>query len=638
METAAELSVADMPEPSSENKPRSVGEVWANVQLDQLRTKLDRESLQVADNQESSVKSRKALSDATKALKKTCNDKGWNTIYKSTFSVLLKEYQSEIDKLTSRAKFAENAFLDVCKSLDSVPDPTPFLIRGTEDAELVSQLQEQLNGMTAEKSTLELSADDRVRYEDTISRLQTDLHHMQESLDGQVHAAMQHAEQKFLEAQHNTAQVYQAREAELTHKLAVMNEALQNAHHNIDSLSSQLFETKGKLHELRSATTAQMEMAEEDMSREQSELHDLRRRCAELESRLQEGSRVSSSSRATFVELAAKDVQISQLTEEMKALQSKLGSQQTELVKASERTRQQIDARDAEIEALKNRIESLPTAEAYEELVQRTDRLRALQLEEDEVDGSDSASLEKKLMDRLKNVEGRLTKMRVSLMEKEEELEKSKQEVVRLEDAFSDQSLLVKKLEEGISSITVDSSKSNSLQDLDRKDSSNEQEAMLAIVTGQRDRFRAKVQDLEEDSRKLVDKLGSVQSELDALKADNVQLYSKIRYLQSYKDESSSSTAAHGGNEEDPSFLNKYQSVYEDMMNPFNVFNRRERNRRVNELSAAERVTLRAGQRMLGSKNIRVFVFSYVLLLHLFVFVVLAMVRTLCSEPPHHAA
>eukprot|EP00188_Purpureofilum_apyrenoidigerum_P004100 Plantae.Rhodophyta-Purpureofilum_apyrenoidigerum.ctg4487.p1 GENE.Plantae.Rhodophyta-Purpureofilum_apyrenoidigerum.ctg4487~~Plantae.Rhodophyta-Purpureofilum_apyrenoidigerum.ctg4487.p1 ORF type:complete len:639 (-),score=162.88 Plantae.Rhodophyta-Purpureofilum_apyrenoidigerum.ctg4487:161-2077(-) len=636
METAAELSVADVPEPPPDERPSSIGEVWANFQLDQLRSKLDHESLQIADNQESSVKSRKVLSDATKALKKTCTDKGWNAIYKSTFSVLLKEYQGEIDKLTSRAKFAENVFLDVYKSLDAVPDPAPYLLRANEDTKLVAQLQERLQSMTVQQSALQTSADDNVRYEGIISRLQTELHNVQENFDKQVHAAVQHAEQSFFEAQHETVQAYQAREAEMNHQLAIMNEALQNAHHNIEGLSSQLYETKGKLDELRAATTAQLEMAEDGKSREQSELHDLRRRCAELESRMREESRVSSSSMAISLDLAAKDVEISQLTEQMKALQSSLNSQQANAEETLAKQQQQLLAKDAEIDVLKNRIEALPTLEAYKELVQRTEKLRTLQLEEDEIIEGDSASLEKKLLDRLKIVEGKLTKMRVSLLEKEEMLKKSTQEVVRLEDALTDQSLLVKKLEEGISSITNDSLKTGRMQSFDVEGFSNEQKAMLAIVTGQRDRFRTKVQDLEEDSRKLVDKLGSVQAELDALKADNVQLYSKIRYLQSYKDDSVSGATAHEGHEEDPSYLSKYHTVYEDMMNPFNVFNRRERNRRVNDLSTAERVTLRAGQRMLSSKNARIFVFSYILLLHLFVFVVLAMVRTLCSEPPSH--
>lgn len=36
-------------------------------------------------------------------------------------------YQTEIDNLTKRSKFAENAFLNVYKVLAEAPDPYPFL-------------------------------------------------------------------------------------------------------------------------------------------------------------------------------------------------------------------------------------------------------------------------------------------------------------------------------------------------------------------------------------------------------------------------------------------------------------------------------------------------------------------------------
>lgn len=36
-------------------------------------------------------------------------------------------YQTEIDSLTKRSKFAENAFLDVYKVLAEAPDPYPLL-------------------------------------------------------------------------------------------------------------------------------------------------------------------------------------------------------------------------------------------------------------------------------------------------------------------------------------------------------------------------------------------------------------------------------------------------------------------------------------------------------------------------------
>jgi hypothetical protein len=43
------------------------------------------------------------------------------------FNSLLKGYQEEVDNLTKRAKFGENAFLNIYQKLYEAPDPYPLL-------------------------------------------------------------------------------------------------------------------------------------------------------------------------------------------------------------------------------------------------------------------------------------------------------------------------------------------------------------------------------------------------------------------------------------------------------------------------------------------------------------------------------
>lgn len=45
----------------------------------------------------------------------------------SMFNSLLKNYQEEVDNLTKRAKFGENAFLNIYQKLYEAPDPYPVL-------------------------------------------------------------------------------------------------------------------------------------------------------------------------------------------------------------------------------------------------------------------------------------------------------------------------------------------------------------------------------------------------------------------------------------------------------------------------------------------------------------------------------
>ena len=45
----------------------------------------------------------------------------------SLFNSLLKGYQEEVDNITKRAKFGENAFLNIYQKLYEAPDPYPAL-------------------------------------------------------------------------------------------------------------------------------------------------------------------------------------------------------------------------------------------------------------------------------------------------------------------------------------------------------------------------------------------------------------------------------------------------------------------------------------------------------------------------------
>lgn len=397
-------------------------------------------------------------------------------------------------------------------------------------------------------------------------------------------------QQKMLEA-------CEMREEELARQVASVKESLEATQHSSDTLRAQLFEAQTKLEELRSAKASQLEMASEDVERNRIELEELRRRCHELTTRTGAEDHTESHASNASVELAAKDVQISQMAEKIALLEESLSGQSAQKAEDHEKIRSQLAEKEVELAELREKLISLPTIEEYQELLQRTETLKALQLDGGGVDesGTDMESgltLEKKLLNRLKAIEAKLTKSRNEHMEKDSELVKLRKQCENLEEQLTDQKVLVKKLEEGISSMTGENGTDRDAGlsfDLRSHEDRGEDMTMLNIITGQRDRFRARVQDLEQESRKLVERLERLQGEQDAMKADNVQLYAQIRYLQSYKNGSSAGESLPTVSEEDNSFLSKYRSIYEDTMNPFTVFNRRERHRRINELSTAER-------------------------------------------------
>lgn len=157
--------------------------------------------------------------------------------------------------------------------------------------------------------------------------------------------------------------------------------------------------------------------------------------------------------------------------------------------------------------------------------------------------------------------------------------------------------------------------------------------SLLSIVCGQRDRFRNRVHELEEEIRKLVRNAADAQAALESLRHDNVQLYEKIRYLQSYNNNNNGG----GGGAELEEGLRKYRSQYEEQLNPFTLFSRRERLRRLQELSAPERAVVRMGQRLLSARVSRLFLFFYSVSLHVLVFLTLYKMQHV-SQMAHHAA
>lgn len=105
---------------------------------------------------------------------------------------------------------------------------------------------------------------------------------------------------------------------------------------------------------------------------------------------------------------------------------------------------------------------------------------------------------------------------------------------------------------------------------------------ILPIITQQRDRFRARNSELEEDLRKQLTLISSLRGEIQALKTDNLGLYEKIRYLQHFSKNSGTGevssaleegTGASGSERPGTGIgMERYRAAYEESMTPFEAF------------------------------------------------------------------
>lgn len=98
-------------------------------------------------------------------------------------------------------------------------------------------------------------------------------------------------------------------------------------------------------------------------------------------------------------------------------------------------------------------------------------------------------------------------------------------------------------------------------------------------MTSQRDRFRQRNAELEEELRKQFESISDLRAEIKGLQADNLKLYEKMRYMQSYRPDATASSSAGGsglsgvgisrGREDE---IGRYKDKYEESMNPFEAF------------------------------------------------------------------
>ena len=59
--------------------------------------------------------------------------------------------------------------------------------------------------------------------------------------------------------------------------------------------------------------------------------------------------------------------------------------------------------------------------------------------------------------------------------------------------------------------------------------------SLLSIVQSQRERFRLRVQELENENSQQSQNIAGLSQEIENLRLDNVKLYEKIKFLQNYR-------------------------------------------------------------------------------------------------------
>ena len=172
---------------------------------------------------------------------------------------------------------------------------------------------------------------------------------------------------------------------------------------------------------------------------------------------------------------------------------------------------------------------------------------------------------------------------------------------------------------------------------------------ILPMIQAQRDRFKQKNSQLEDELSKTYATVTALRQEVASLQKDNLSLYEKTRYVSTYNRGSPTTTSSSSAYAQGPSHmaiqtspsassgsLDRYKSQYEANISPFAAFRGRESARAYKRMTLPERVIFSITRMVLANRTSRNLFAGYCIVLHVLVFLMLYWSGT--GEIDKHAA
>eukprot|EP00955_Chlamydomonas_euryale_P042772 352421-Chlamydomonas_euryale.AAC.53 len=464
------------------------------------------------------------------------------------------------------------------------------------------------------------------------------------------------------------------REQELSAMLAQAQSSLatmQKLHH---ASQNQLFAIQSQTEEESMGRQSELELASAELERAQQRLAALEMEKNQLQNKLMSarpadnldwgsgggnagavaGAGSSDVEECLRAELAHQRDIGSQLKAELLRVRDELDEAHSMWESRVEGLKATLSATEAHAQALDQELGMRPTAAQVEDLRHQIRLLQAvryntsLEAEDDDkmqngakADGDvrtgAASSLDSALLAKNRHLEHELTMARLKTVDMSNELDTALTRISDLEEAAAKQQALVDRLEEDLlasrgafQAPTGSGGPPATLGDepLSSFGSNGDSggvdagpdTSMLRVLCGQRDRFRQRAAELEEEMARAKLELSTARNETAAARADNVALVERLRYVHDFRKQHPPSTTARdvedGGGAE---VERRYQRIYEDGLNPFKEFQGQQKERQKQRMGVVDRAMYRVGQLVFGNQGARLFVFFYLLALHMLV-------------------
>ncbi|OJK04390.1 hypothetical protein ASPACDRAFT_74007 [Aspergillus aculeatus ATCC 16872] len=692
--------------PEGANKFQRAIAAWRGIDLANAVAKLDSTAGDIVAQQRDALVQRKDLAQKTKHFRKL-DDASKLAEYKG----LLKAYQSFIDLLTNQGKASSSAFLQLYSSLSEAPDPYP-LLEASVDSLLHSE--ETVPKLTSERDQLQGSVDRLTsQLEDTEKRLEeerTARRKLEESQETKIKEVEESWSAVLSEKTNNWTAKEKSLEEKVEHQERLVKE-LKASYEVSQRLGQDGDEGEGVQH---GASAAELELVSAELEKTSLRLAEVEARNEQLRLELAQAVSHSQAEQAASVEDDPAYLRLqsenSSLLRKLDAARFDRESERHSWESKYSQAERQIKSATAEKEELRSRLEKVAD---YEDIRRELEMIKSIEFspgDDDEAGGfADSTSptngtatkakegsknsLEqlllarnKKLTDELtilrvshRDLQGQLEALRADLSTTKEELEKSQKLSTTLENdllrvqeeaanAFPSSAMsvagtytskyphssrrggAVSPTSSIISGFDQSAASANTMDSIRAGEAVGGGSGLLPMIQAQRDRFKKKNAELEEELSKLYGTVKSLRQEVASLQKDNLSLYEKTRYVSTYNrgPGGSSSASAYANKPNTSSIhasadtpsghsLDRYQFAYEAQISPFAAFRGRESARAYKRMSLPERIVFSLTRIILANRTSRNLFAGYCVALHVLIFVMLYMMSSVEIEK-HSAA
>ncbi|CAM1510245.1 Fc.00g005800.m01.CDS01 [Cosmosporella sp. VM-42] len=649
------------------NKFQHAISAWRNIDLTTLVSNLDNTASEIVAYQRDSTVQRKELAQKTKEFRKS-DDATKLTEIKG----LLKAYQTFIDLLTNHSKSVNSAFLQAYTSFSDAPDPYP-LLEASVDSMLVSE--DTLPKLTKENRHLQENVSQLTsQLEETEARLQSERtarKEIEDNLEGRV----KEVESSWTAVLEEKKDNWEAKEKSLEEKMENQDRLLNEMRASYE-VNQRLGKSGDDDAQRNHVSSAELEMLHSDLDRTSSRLAEVQARNEQM--RLELAQAKSSMPAQPEVSLED-DPGYMRMRSENSSMIRKLDAARVE----KEGLKRDLDARlrsiEREVSSLKDERDSLKAKvqkwSDYEEVKQELEVLKSIEFstgDDDEVRehvetaDAEGNKLEKLLLARNKKLGDELTILRVSHQDLQSRLEDIQEELSRTNAELERSQNLNEKLENDLENLQAEganafpsgasvagtyvtrtlgrksgriSPTSSIISGIDPRMASEREggigggSGILPMVTAQRDRFKKKNAELENELSDTHRTVQTLRQEVAALQKDNLNLYEKTRYVSTYNRAGATATSSSayasspnpstvsiGGTGNPGIALDRYKAAYESNISPFAAFRGRESARAYRRMSFPERVVYSVTRMVLASRTSRNLFAAYCLALHILVF------------------